>query len=228
MGDAVKGILPGQPSITIGALNTVLDPTATTGPIARLGTAGTSRTVMIPIGGIAAPAQGSPVFCGKWQQASFTHSDDGGASILNMEFGEWDANSPIGIATYNYTIPWGNLLHAWGAETAVNAGAGVESVTGAATALGGYMMYQVFACAGGAKTGVIKVQDSVDDTNGNYADIAPVSMTTGVLDFTLPQAGIIAIPNTATIRRYTRWQIVLTTMTTCTFALAFCRNYRPL
>ena len=42
MGDAIKGVLPGQPSITLGALNTVLDPTATTGPIARMGTAGTS------------------------------------------------------------------------------------------------------------------------------------------------------------------------------------------
>lgn len=223
MGDAIKGILPGQPNITVGTLNTVLDPTATVGPVARLGTAGQMRAVMVAIGGIAAPVKGKPVFCGKWQQTAFQYNDDGGASVLNIPFGDWDANSLIA-----YSVPWGDLLHAKAAETAVNAGAGVESLTGAATAFGGYMMYQVFACAGGAKTGVIKVQDSIDDTDGDYADIAPVSLTTGVLDFTNPQAGIIAIPNTATIRRYTRWQIVLTTMTSCTFALAFVRNYRSL
>jgi hypothetical protein len=219
MGDPVKGYLPGQPSITPTVLNTVFDNTALVSPHVLFSTAGVSRVCMFPRGTQAAPILGDPVYCGRFQQTGYDVVGEGTVTTT-INFGEWDTANMLG-----YFIPWGNLLHAKNDETAVNTSAGIDNLTAGATAFGGFMCYQVFSASGGTITGVIKVQDAAVNNNAGFADIAPVSLTTGVLDFTLPQAGIIALPRTATIRQFTRWQIVLTTMTHCEFALAFVRNY---
>jgi hypothetical protein len=74
----------------------------------------------------------------------------------------------------------------------------------------------------GNGTATIKIQDATT-AGGAYADIT--NLTTGVIDCSNPTAGQIAIAKSATIRQYLRWQIVLGTATSVTFALAFIRGY---
>jgi len=131
---------------------------------------------------------------------------------VNIPFGAWDVANLI-----DYEKPWGVLVHANGAETAVNSAAGIDD-RGAATAACGYLVYQVFA---GNGTATVKVQDAAINSDGSFSDLS--GATSGVTDFSTPAAGIVAIGTTATVRQYLRWQIVLGTATTVTFALSFCR-----
>jgi hypothetical protein len=212
-GDDAKGYLVGQPTITPTVLNSVMDP-ATPG-VYDINAPGTYRHVMAPLGIGAAPAAGDPVFMGKFLHKGFHSGDDSGLMIATLPFGpNYADGSPA------YEVPWGVLLHAYAARTAVNAAVGIDDY-GAATALGGYMAYQVFSSDG---TATVKVQDAAVNADGSFADLA--GATTGVVDFTTAQAGIVELGKTATVRRYLRWQIVLGTATTITFALAFHRGLR--
>jgi hypothetical protein len=210
LSDGVVGVLPNQAHITPGELNGVLDNTATSGIQAVLSTAGTYRKVMIPIGIRAAPAAGDPVFLGSFEQLSYKASDDGGAMVVNVPFGEYDITQ-VG----NYTKPWGTLLHALSAATAANSDTGIDD-RGSATTAGGYLMYQVTA---GDGTATISVDDSAD--NSSFTALS--GATSGVIDCSAATSGIVALGTTATVRRYLRWQIALGTASTVTFALAFVR-----
>jgi hypothetical protein len=210
IGDSGKGYLPAKVNLGIGTINANLDTTATVGSHAALSVPGAGRNVMIAIGDRAEPAAGVPVYMGKFQQASYQAAEDGGAMTATMAFDDYDATTRL-----NYEIPWGVLSHAKGAETAVNSAAGLDGA--AATTAGGYMAYQVFSSNG---TATIKIQDSANNTD--WLDVA--SLTTGVTDFSNPAAGIVQIGTTATIRRYTRWQVVFGTADTITFALALVRG----
>jgi len=191
-------------------LNGVMDNTAS--HLHDLPITSGSHVVMIPIGIRAAPAAGDPVYNGRFYIDGYESTDDGGASVVNVPFGDWDVANLI-----NYSKPWGILIHPLGAETAVNTAIGIDD-RGAATALGGYMVYQVTA---GNGTATIKVQDAATNTNPSFSDLT--GATSGVITAAAGVSGLVAIGVTADVRRYLRWQIVLGTATTVTFVVAFVR-----
>jgi len=215
MGDAVKGYLPGRASISCGTLNGVFDSTATSGLHVIASTVATSEVVMIPIGIRAAPAAGDPVFMGEFVQLGYHAEESGGAIFANVPFGEWDVAN---LLSHHRSKPWGILIHALAARTAANTAVGIDDY-GAATALGGYMMYQVTA---GNGTATIKMQDAATNSNVSFADIT--GATSGELDCSAVQKGIVDLTATRDVRRYLRWQLTLGTATTLTFALAFMRS----
>lgn len=210
LGDAIKGALPNQPMINVGTINCVFDNTA--GASHPVLDSQASRTVMLPLGMRAAPVAGDDVFCGSFSQKEFllAPSDSGSVVTLSASFTGWAADA----ATVLYGLPWGSLVHAKAAETAVNSASGIDD-RGAQTTKGGYLCYQFFSSNG---TATLKVQDSAD--NSSFADL----VSAGSLDASsAPKHGLVVLANTATVRRYLRWQIVFGTATTATFALAFVR-----
>lgn len=218
MSDTVKGYLRNTAQANCGTLNAVFDNTATTGLHALMGTAGgTYRNVLTAIGIQAAPAQGDPVFGGQFVQKAYQAADDGGAVTVSIPFSGWSAAG----STLLYSMPWGVLLHANSAVTAANTAAGVDNPTAAATAKGGYFMYQVLASSDAGHTATLSVDDSAD----NSSWLALSGATSGSITVTAGVHGLIALGNTATVRRYLRWQISLGTATSVTFVSAFFRNY---
>jgi hypothetical protein len=210
--DAVKGVLPAHATLGIGTLNGVVDNTASTGlHILASGGPGTKRTVMVAIGIQAVPAQGDPVYIGEFEQQGYYQE----GPYVSIPF-EKTSDSATSLL---YSKPWGILLRAASAATtAVNSANGIsDMITPASTAFGGYMCYQVLS---GDGTATIKVQDATS-AGGSFSDIS--GMTTGSIDCSTPKYGIVAIGRTSTIRAYTRWQIVLGTATTLTFALGLVR-----
>lgn len=221
--DAIKGALPSHVSHGVGQLNGFFDNTATSGLHTIASTAGVQRTVMIPIGDRAEPAAGVPVYVGQFVQAGYQAEADSNWLYANVPFGM--ASSAGTLTPLQYTKPWGVLLHAKAAKTAVNASTGIDD-NGAATALGGYLCYQIFAVAGTGNV-TIKVQDAATNSDASFADLT--GATSGAIAHTAaPAAGIVAIGTTATVRRYLRWQLVKDAgITSVTFALAFVRSLQP-
>lgn len=210
--DAVEGAFPGRAKIGVGMLSSVLD-NDTAGAYARHSAAGSLHSLMIPIGMGADPVMGVPVYLGQFEQEGFELSNGDGFTSINAPFSNPGPES--GLA---YNKPWGVLLHAKGAETAINA-ANTNVDNGAATTAGGYLMYQIFAVAGSG-TATISVDDSANGTT--WAALA--GATSGAIAHTaMPTAGIIQLSGTATVRQYLRWQLALTGITSVTFALAFVR-----
>ncbi len=212
--DPVKGALPGHVDINPGTLTGNFDNTALGLHVVANG-AGVKRNVMVPIGIRAAPAEGDPVFCSQNLQGEYMGTPTAGELIsATVPFGMWAADGD----TLLYAQPWGRLLHEKSAETAVNSATATVD-HGASSALGGYMMYQLMTSNG---TVTILTEDSSVNSDGNFGTLA----TSGVIDASsTPKSGIVALGTTATVERYLRWQIVLGTATTCTFALAFVRGY---
>lgn len=210
--DGVKNVLPNHATVNIGTLNGYFDNTATSGLHVIANGAGVIRNVMIPIGFLAAPTAGDPVFCGQFEQQGYYQEGDVNAYV-SIPFGGWSGSA----STLLYNKPWGSLLHPNGAETAVNTATGIDD-RGAATTSGGYFVYQVFA---GNGTATIKVQDAATNTNPSFSDLS--GATSGSIDCSTVKYGLVALGTTATVRRYLRWQIVLGTATTVTFASAFVR-----
>ena len=218
MSDTVKGYLLGQPAITVGTFNGVMQSTTDSGiEISAIQTAGVYRDIMVVFGDRAEPAAaaagiGVPVFCAKSAHSGFKLADDGGAITITAEFADDDASDITG-----HGIAWGKLIHAKGAETAVNDQKGIN--TGYSSTLGGVMAYQVFA---GDWAGTLKIQSSVTDVDGDYVDIVGATVTLANSD---PCAGMITIPVTETVKQYVRWQLTTTGGTTITFALAWLPQY---
>ena len=213
MGDTVKGYLKGHGITGAGVYNAVFDNTATTGLHAVMGSADTLRNIIVAYGIRAAPADGDPAFCGGFRQSNYQVLDNAGAVVANAQFAGWD----ITAATLNYGVGWGQLLHANAEETGANAANGYDNLTAAASAKGGYMVYQVLAGDGTATI-------SVDDSANNAAWLALAGATSGAIDCSNPTSGIIPLGVTATVRQYLRWQLALGTATTVTFVLAFVRG----
>jgi len=219
--DEVKTYLPNHPNLNVGTLNAIFDSTTVLGSVAVANVTGTKRVVSVAKGIRAVPAAGDPIFCGEFMQSAYNIIGEDGV-FINIPFAGWAAN-----ATHRaYPVAWGKMLHANTAETAVNtADAGVISETGAATAFGGYMVYHVTAAVGApGTTARIYVQDSVDEDNANYTDLA--GCDTGLIDVgTAPVAGVVATTtNVTAVKLYTRWQIELGTATSVTFVLGFMRG----
>ena len=71
-------------------------------------------------------------------------------------------------------------------------------------------------------TATIKLQHSNTNVDGDFGDLA--GATSGVINCVGGGvSGIAQTTVTETVERYTRWQIVLGTATSVTFALAFIR-----
>lgn len=215
--DPVKGFLPNQGEISCGSLDTVLDNTTIVTPHAVLSGGQGLRTVTYAFGDRAAPIAGVPVFAGQFEQMNYNAAEDGGAITATIDF----KGTARGVHSL-YFNPFGVLLHPMSAETAVNTAIGVDDTGIASSTLrGGYLVYHVnaFATAGSF---TVKVQDAATNTNPSFADLS--GATTGSLSTaTIPCHGAIAIGNSATVRQFLRWQIVLTTTTSLTFALSFVR-----
>lgn len=212
----LKGALPGQATINVGTLNATLDNTAAH-IHAVLQNAGVKRNVMVPIGIRAAPAQGDPVFFGQFEQKDYLSDVAAEGLTVNVPFAAWSGDA----ASLLYDKPWGILLHANAAETAVNTAIGVDDY-GAQTLKGGLMAYQIFAIAG-TGTITIKVQDAATNTNPSFADLT--GATSGAISNTaVPTADLVALGTAQTVRQYLRWQIALSGITSVTFALAFARK----
>jgi len=213
MCDAVRGYLPDTPNLSPGTLNGVFDNTETVGAHEVLNAAGVGRVVTVALGIRAAPAQGDPVFHGKFLQLDYQAVESGGAMTTTIPFGGYDQT-----ATILHSNPWGKLLHANSAVTAVNAAVGIDD-NGAASALGGYMVYHVLA---GDGTATIKVQDAATNADGSFTDLS--GATTGVIDCSAVSSGIVALGIGATVRQFLRWQVVLGTASTVTFVSSFTRT----
>lgn len=220
--DSIKGYLPGQARVTPTTFNWTMDPAASAsywynfadGPgLATSSYYDGKRFYTIALGIRGAPAAGDPVFVGRFIDRGLTTSNDGGLVTVTLNMESADPRDMIG-----YSIPWGILLHT-GTETAANTAVGIDQL--ASTSFGGYMIYHVDANG----TLTIKVQDAAVNTNPSFADVT--GLTTGVVDFTVAanQQGIVALGATATLRQFVRWQIVLGTATTVTFALSLVRRY---
>ena len=211
--DTVKGYLGNHVQCNLGMLNAIFDNTATTGLHAVLGTVPNNRTVIVAKGIRAEPAAGDPAFCGEFLQSAYRLEDDGGAVVASIPFSGWPADA----TSLLYAGPWGQLLHANGAETAANTGTGIDNYTGAFTTRGGYFVYQVLAGNGTATL-------SVDDSADNVAFLALSGATSGSVNCAVRSAGLVALGTDATVRQYLRWQLALGTATTVTFVSAFVRG----
>ncbi|HEY4692540.1 MAG TPA: hypothetical protein VIH16_03830 [Bellilinea sp.] len=207
----VQGSLPDQVNLGAGPVNGLFSQ-ETGGTLQAVLVPGIDRYVMVPVGFLAPPAMGDPVYCARLLQTEGKLTPGAG-----MMTGSWNFPQASILGGWNYTKPWGVLLNPLISRTAVNAAAGVDG--GAASSAGGFMAYQVMAGAGVGSV-VIKVQDSAD--NAAWADLALATIS--VASTAIPTAGQVQIPITATVRRYLRWQIVFTGMTGVTFALAFVRG----
>lgn len=216
LADEVQTVLLGQATISIDSLNAFMDNTATTGMHIIASGAGVPRVVMIPIGIRGVPAQGDPAFIGEFEQKGYLTSPVAGEYVaVDVPF----ADAPATAGHLAYKKPWGTLLHASGAETAVNTAVGVDDA-GAQTTAGGYLCYQIFTADG---TATVKIQDASTNSNGSFGDLS--GATSGSVDASAaPKYGIVALATSATVKRYIRWQIVLGTASTVTFALAFVRG----
>ena len=215
--DSIKNVLPGHASISPGAINGFLDNTATVGLHAVLSGGTGNRTVMIPMGMRAAPAEGDPVFAGQFEQLDYKAAVGGVYVNASLVLGNWSGQA----ASLGYDKPWGTLLHELSAETAANtANSGLSSDKETSSTKGGFLVYQITAAAG---SGDYLATISVDDSADNSSWLALANATTGELNCSTVKHGVVALAKTATVRRYLRWQISLNTATSVTFALAFIR-----
>ena len=211
----VKQTMLGSASISMGSLNGLFDNTAL-GLHALAAVPGTNRRILIAAGIGGTPVNNDPAFCGQFTQLDYMADPAANPVHATIKLG----NTSNGIANSAYARPWGVLLHALAAETAANTAIGLDQL--AETALGGYMMYHVFAAAGtGAKTGAISVQHSTTtNLDGSFSDL----LSTGTLNMAAGLSGIVALAKTATVGQFIRFQTSFTLATSITYALAFVRG----
>ena len=212
--DALQGFFPGINTISIGTLNTIFDDTASTGSLAVLKTIGGKRVVSAPIGMGAAPVSGDPCFAGEFEQKDFKTNGEG-MLTASIEF------EPSARATsLLYAKPWGNVIHAKGAETAANTGESDHENTDGQTTAGGFMVWQLFS-ADGTGTVTMSIEDDAA-TDGSYTSL----VSSGAIDAaTDPIAGVVPLGLTVTVEAFTRWQVAFGgNTTTATFFLSFHRG----
>lgn len=214
LSDGIQNVVMGRAVVGMPSYNGFLD-NDTAGAFALSNASNGTRSVLVAIGANAAPTAGNPIFAWKMEQTSYAVEPGDGFVAANIMFGDASYASPL-----TYSTPWGVLLHASGAETAVNSSTGIDDY-GAATAKGGIFVYQLLSSNG---TVTIKAQDAATNSDGSFSDIT--GATSGsVTAAVTPQYGMVALGTTSAVRRYLRWQIVLGTATTATFVCGLIRNY---
>jgi len=223
---SIKGVWLGQRSISPGTLNALYDNTATTGMRALFeASSDTEREVLWAQGIQAAPAAGDPCFMSQCRQSSYLLTPESNPTALTVKF---SGASGTSTALYGGT-PWGILLNANTARTAVNSSTGIDQVV-TTSAKGGWMMYHVTTSVGSGNIScTIKVQDSDTNVDGDFDDLLTSGViSTGSSGVAVPCSGVVALAPTATVRQFVRWQIVLGTdanaCTSITFVLGFARN----
>ena len=213
--DAVKNTILGQISVECGAINAFLSPVAagSVGFHELFKSSGVITDLLLAMGTQTIPAVGDYVFAYKFLQSSYKQGGEGVIGVT-IEF----PGAANGASTA-YT-PFGLLVHANGAETAVNTSVGTID-NGADSTAGGVFCYQLLSSNG---TCTLSIDDSA--TNANNAAFSALSgATSGSIDAsTTPKSGSISLATTATVRRYLRWQLALGTATTATFVTAFIRG----
>lgn len=211
--DAVKNVILGQADVTLASLNGFLD-NDTAGKFNLLKAGNNTIDVMIPIGANTAPAAGDHVFAWEFEQTSFiSEPGQGGFAAATVTPGGSAITAPK-----TYSKPWGTLLHAYAARTAVNSSTGIDGT--AQTTAGGIFVYQLFSSDG---TVTLKAQDASSNLDGSFSDLS--GATSGSITAAVtPAYGMVALSTTATVKRYLRWQLAFGTATTATFALAFIRG----
>jgi hypothetical protein len=221
LSEAIKnGIGPGQAALGIGTLNGFLDTTALTGLHVLMSGAGVKRAVMVVQGIRGEPAAGDQVYCGEFTQLDYKSAGEGGNAVVTIPFGDADAAG----SAIAYSKPWGVLLHAKGAaeETGANTGTGIDCGE-TTTTRGAFMMYQIFAVSGTGNV-TLSVQEAGTNLNGSFAALNPALSSGAIAHTSVPCAGIVALGTTQTIKQFTRWQMALSGITGCTFALALVRG----
>ena len=214
--DAVIGTLLDTPDINVGTLNGIFDNTVTSGIHTALSTAGVLRDVLIAQGIQAAPVAGDPVFMFPQSHAGYLPAPSGGDLALTVKFAK---TSPAEFMLYDQ--PWGVLLHANEAATAANTAVGIDD-NGASSAKGGWLMYHNLSVVGEGDV-TISIDEASTNTNPNFAALS--GATSGAIAHTaVPCSGIVQLGNTAAVKRYLRWQIALSGITSCNFVLAFVRG----
>lgn len=215
--DEVIGILNHQAQLGVGTLNGWFDNSAAGLQALHAAGPGLRHVVSVALGIRAAPAIGDPVYAGEFEQGEYLAIPAGGMVTAAVPFAAASAQS----GTRLYDDPWGVLLLDAAARTGANADPGEDNPTGAATDFGGFMAYHIL---GGNGTATLKVQDAATNTDGSFADLT--GATTGSVDCSTPQAGVVALARNATVRRYLRWQLALGTATSVSAVLSFHRALR--
>lgn len=213
MADGCEGFLPGRPNASLGQISGFLD--NTTNHLHDLARAAVgAQVITVAIGRQAAPTSGDPCFVVNPEILSYQALDVSGGQFVNIALSKRSARGTANP----FHEPWGSLLDpGLVAKTAVNSAIGIDDF-GAATNFGGYQVAQILA---GNGTATIKTQHASTNTNPSFSDLA--GATTGVVDCATPKALIAPTARLLTVNQFLRWQIVLGTATTVTFALAFVR-----
>lgn len=218
----VQGGLCGQPTITTGQINTIFrfDTTAGISPHDWLNGFSTGlQGVMIPFGIRAVPAAGDPVWMAMHYVSKVDHTTDAPMMTVTMDFQPtfYGATTPTLI---NIAMPWGKLAHAMSAATGANSATGLDDA--ASTSAGAWMMCQ-FNTYGGTGNATVTLQEADTNSDGSFGNIT--GLTTGAIAHTsMPCAVFAQTAATAAIKRYIRWQISLSSLTSCTFALSYARG----
>lgn len=221
----IKGGYCGSPTILTGQVNTILrhETDASLSPLDWLdGMAGTNAVIMAPIGEMAAPVAGVHTWMTAQRMKPPVMSGGGESEMttVTLTFAPSGFLSDSAGTLLAYNNPWGRLIHAKAARTAANTATGYD--WGASTTHGGWMMAQIFAVAGTGSV-TITAQHASTNSDGSFSNIT--GLTTGaVADTSIPTAVIAQAATTATIERYTRWQISLSGITSVTFALSLARG----
>ncbi len=214
LSDGIQNIIMGRAVIGMPSYNGFLD-NDSAGAFALSRASNGTRSVLVAIGANTAPAAGNPIFAWKMEQTGYMVEQGAGFVAANIMFGDASYASPL-----TYSTPWGILLHASGAETAVNSSAGIDDY-GASTSKGGIFVYQLLSSNG---TVTLKAQDAATNSDGSFSDIT--GATSGSITAAVtPAYDMVALSTTATVRRYLRWQLVFGTATTATFVCGLIRNY---
>lgn len=214
--DEVKNVLLGQGDIQAGPISAFLDNDAA-GLFALAGSGSNNngtRVYTVAMGANAAPVAGVPVFSWKFEQTAYLAEQGSGFVAANVAFGGASYAS-----TLSYKKPWGVCLQPKATVTAANTAVGIDD-NGAATTLGGILIYHLFSSDG---TLTISVDDAATNTNPSFAALS--GATSGSITAAVsPKSGMVALSTSATVRRYLRPQIAFGTATTCVYFSAFIRN----
>jgi len=215
--DGCMNVVVGRSTLVCGPLNAFLAPAVSPAvdSFELLSTGTLTAYVMALIGSINGPLVGDPVFCAAMEQVKYTAEPSDEMIAASIDFSNASA-----LGSLNYSSPFGLLTATKATRTGANTAVGTID-NGAASVKGGVFIYQLFSSDG---TVTLSLDDSATNSN-NAAFAALTGATSGSIDASVaPKYGMVELSNTATVRRYLRWQLALGTANTCVFASAFIRG----
>lgn len=218
--DLVTGTLLGKHKYTFGPVNGVFDNTVTTGLHVLADGWKKTQVNLTHVRGVrAAPAIGDDVFCAPMVVKDYKGTNADNLVTARLDFESPQANTSMALT---YSQPFGQLLHAWSNEVAVNA-AHTNADGYAASTAGGWMMYHIYSISGGGGTVTISIDES-DTGVGAWGALA--GATSGAIAAAAaPTSGYVQLGTTAAVKRYLRWQIAFGAPANgCTFLLSFMRG----